>query len=270
MSQNPLLPLVVEPEELVKHLNNDQLLIVDICNPQLYAQVHVPGAINIGAHQMVSGIQPATGKLPDVEQLNDLFSRLGYTGNEHIVVYDDEGGGWAGRFIWTLDVIGHKNYSYLNGGAHSWLKEGFPTESTPNVPQPTDVNLSIDDTILVSKEAIIASLDDENTVIWDARSPEEHAGVRVMAQRAGHIPGAINFEWTQAMDQNRNLRIREDLAEVLPKLGLTKNKTIITHCHSHHRSGFTYLVGKMLGFNIRAYDGSWSEWGNSKDTPIEL
>ena len=271
MSQNPVLPLVVEPEDLAKHLNNDQILIVDICNPQLYAQAHVPGAVNISAHRMVSGIQPATGKLPAVEQLNTLFSELGYTGNEHIVVYDDEGGGWAGRFIWTLDMIGHKGgYSYLNGGAHSWLKEGLPTENKANSRQATDVELTIDTQPLATKEQIIETLNDDSVVIWDARSPEEHAGVRVLAQKAGRIPGAINFEWTQAMDHNRNLRIRTDLNDVLPELGLTKDKTVITHCQTHHRSGFTYLVGKVLGYDIKAYDGSWSEWGNSPETPVEV
>ncbi|UYM17926.1 sulfurtransferase [Endozoicomonas euniceicola] len=91
----------------------------------------------------MAGTPPATGKLPPVKQLEDLFSRLGYTGNEHIVVYDDEGGGWAGRFIWTLDVIGHKNYSYLNGGIHAWLKEDHRTENEPVQLEPGRVSLTI-------------------------------------------------------------------------------------------------------------------------------
>ena len=130
------LPLILEPAELEHHLHDSNLLIVDLCNPQLYAQVHVPGAVNIAPQHLVAGTPPATGKLPAVEQLENLFSLLGYTGNEHIVVYDDEGGGWAGRFIWTLDIIGHKNYSYLNGGIHAWLKEDYRTESKPGQVEP--------------------------------------------------------------------------------------------------------------------------------------
>jgi len=90
------------------------------------------------------------------------------------------------------------------------------------------------------------------------------------AAKNGHIPGAINAEWTSLMDRNNSLRIRKDAKEYLASLGLTSDKSIVTHCQSHHRSGFTYLVGKALGFNIRAYHGSWSEWGNHPNTPVEV
>lgn len=268
MSQTSL-PLVVEPQELEGCLHDENLLIVDLCNPQLYAQVHVPGALNITPQHLVAGTPPATGKLPSLKQLEDLFSLIGYTGKEHIVVYDDEGGGWAGRFIWTLDVIGHNNYSYLNGGIHAWLKEGHPAESTPNTVEPASVSLSIDDSVIASKDYILTHLESASVAIWDARSPAEYSGEKVLAMRGGHIPGAINFEWTSAMDPARNYRIRDNLTEALAELGMPLEKEIITHCQTHHRSGFTYLVAKVLGFNsVRAYDGSWSEWGNLADTPI--
>lgn len=263
------LPLVLEPAELEQHLNDSNILIIDLCSPQLYAQVHVPGSINVTPQHLVAGKPPATGKLPPLKQLQDLFSQLGFTGKEHIVVYDDEGGGWAGRFIWTLDVIGHTNYSYLNGGIHAWLKEGHPTQSEPNHKEPVDVNLTIDESVIASKDYILTQIENANVAIWDARSPAEHSGEKILAMRGGHIPGAINFEWTLAMDPAKNYRIRENLTEILSALGMTLEKDIITHCQAHHRSGFTYLVAKVLGFkSVRAYDGSWSEWGNLPDTPV--
>ena len=86
----------------------------------------------------------------------------------------------------------------------------------------------------------------------------------------GHIPGAINFEWTAGMDPQRGLRIRSDMAQVLRDLGITPDKEIITHCQTHRRSGFTYVAAKALGYpRVKAYAGSWSEWGNLTDTPIE-
>jgi thiosulfate/3-mercaptopyruvate sulfurtransferase len=104
-------------------------------------------------------------------------------------------------------------------------------------------------------------------VVWDARGPQEFSGERSWPPRAAH-PGAINFEWTAGMDLNDHLRIRKDIAQVLEQLGITPDKEVITHCQTHRRSGFTYLVAKALGYpRIKAYAGSWSEWGNHPTRP---
>ena len=135
---------------------------------------------------------------------------------------------------------------------------------------PSKVDLKIDTKVVIEIPDIIAELDKADFVVWDARSPAEYRGERVMGLKAGHIPGAINAEWTSLMDRENGLRIRKDAKEYLASLGLTVDKRIITHCQSHHRSGFTYLVGKALGFNIRGYHGSWAEWGNHPTTPVEI
>lgn len=209
------------------------------------------------------------GKLPERDRLNSLFSRLGYAPELHIVAYDDEGGGWAGRFIWTLDAIGHEKSAVLNGGLVAWMGEGLPVDDRATEVKPRPVEVAINRGVIATKQDVLDSLDDPETVIWDARSAEEFRGLKSASQRAGHIPGARNLDWLDTMDKDNHLKIRADIANVLNDRGITPDKRVITHCQTHHRSGLTYLIGKSLGYRIRAYDGSWSEWGNDPDTPVE-
>ena len=266
------LPLIIEPADLAKLLEQppENLRIVDLCSEPSYQNGHVEGALHIPPQMLLSNIPPAPGRIASVEQLNRLFSYLGLTPDTHFVVYDDEGGGWAGRCIWTLDAIGHKHYSYLNGGLQAWKNDELPLSR--DIPQPpfTEAHVSLDPSVVVEIPDILEALEVPNFVVWDARGPSEYRGEKVLAQKGGHIPGAVNVEWTQLMDHRNGLRIRPAAEAFLAEQRLTKDKRIVTHCQSHHRSGFTYLVGKSLGFDIKGYHGSWSEWGNHPDTPVEI
>ena len=134
---------------------------------------------------------------------------------------------------------------------------------------PTEVSLQIDPQFIAEKQDVLDSINDPECLVWDARSSEEYRGTRIFAQRGGHVPGAVNLDWLDTMDRANQLRLRTDMQELLDSRGIVKSKSIITHCQTHHRSGLTYLIGKMLGYNIRAYHGSWSEWGNDTNTPVE-
>ncbi|WP_434558895.1 sulfurtransferase [Pseudomonas sp. Z5-35] len=265
------LPLVIEPSELLPRLDTPNLILVDLTSAARYSTGHIPGAYFVDPKRTQLGQPPAPGLLPAKADLEALFGELGHTPGAVYVVYDDEGGGWAGRFIWLLDVIGHSNYHYLDGGVLSWLDEGLPVSAEVPATVAGSVSLTLHEAPTATREYLQSRLGASDLAIWDARGPLEYSGEKVVAARGGHIPGAVNFEWTAGMDPARNLRIRKDMPQILEQLGITPDKEVITHCQTHHRSGFTYLVAKALGYpRVKGYAGSWGEWGNRPDTPIEL
>lgn len=264
------LPILIEPAQLASRLQAPELILVDLTSQARYGAGHIPGARFVDPTRTQLGQPPAPGLLPSLEQLQQLFSDLGHNPNAVYVVYDDEGGGWAGRFIWLLDVIGHQHYHYLDGGLMAWQAESRELSIAVPAAGTQAVSLRIDATPTATREYLQSRLGAADLAIWDARSPSEYSGEKVLAQKAGHIPSAINFEWTAGMDPSRALRIRQDLQTQLNALGISADKEIITHCQTHHRSGFTYLAAKILGYpRVKAYAGSWGEWGNHPDTPVE-
>ena len=269
---DPRYPLLMEPQTLQPLLGQSGILLVDLCQTRQYPLAHIPGAIHVPFSRLMSGQPPAVGQPPSLKALNHLMCQIGLNEQTHVIAYDDEGGGWAGRFLWTLDLLGHSAWSYLNGGLHAWLSEYRPIETAIQNPIPSDFQANLDSATSASQSQILTQLKQDDFVLWDARTPQEYLGLQPTALRNGHIPGAINYEWLRALDPRNGLRIRhlDDIQNEFNAIGLTPDKDIVTYCHAHHRSGFTYLLGRILGFpRIRAYPGAWSEWGNSPDVPIE-
>mgnify|MGYP000043440633 FL=1 len=254
-----------------KQTKTSALIIVDLGKEDRYLSSHIPGAVLVTPVETQAG-PPIPGLAPSNDNLTLIMQRIGLNPNSHIIVYDDEGGGWAGRFIWLLDEIGHTQYSYLNGGIHAWAAEGYELESGSNINSRSDIQVQANHQHSITLETLSSELNADNLQVWDARSPKEYSGETVYGARGGHIPGALNYEWTRAMDQQRHLRLKplDVIKAELQAVGITPEKNTIPHCQSHHRSGLTYLVGKLMGFkNIKAYPGSWGEWGNNPTTSIE-
>jgi thiosulfate/3-mercaptopyruvate sulfurtransferase len=269
----PLLPLIVESDQLERMLGRSDLLIVNVGDEATYEEQHVPGAVHLDYENIIGMQSPATGLLPDDRRLGEVFSSLGLSPEVHVVAYDGDKNSMAARLLWTLDAVGHGAFSLLDGGLSAWIAEGHPTETGVTLPRPTCYRVEGHSLARADKSYILRHLNDSDVVLLDTRSPAEFAGRDVRAARGGHIPRAVNMNWTLAIDGAHYPRLRaaDELRKLLEEVGATPDKEVVVYCQTHHRSSHTYVVLKSLGYSrVRGYDGSWSEWGNDPETPIEI
>jgi thiosulfate/3-mercaptopyruvate sulfurtransferase len=274
MPNAPSLPLLIEPEQLEPYLADPAVLIVDLCDPARYAAGHIPGAVYLDYADLVRVEPPAMGLLPTETWLSEALSALGLTPDRQVVAYDDEGNGRAGRLLWTLATVGHERVSLLNGGIHAWEAAAGPLETRISQPSPSRYQARFADppTAVADRDYILERLGQPDLALLDTRTPAEFAGRDVRAARGGHIPGAVNLNWTDAMDPRRQLRLQPDpvLRKLLETRGVTPDKEAVVYCQSHHRSAHTYWVLRYLGYpRVRGYPGAWSEWGNLPGLPVE-
>lgn len=270
---------LIEPEQLADskwraaNLDEQPWKIIELSPLEIFNQAHIANSVHLDYRRTQPGMMPEPGGMLDKSVFSDLLSELGVTPETTLILSDYEGGGWAGRFAWMLDVAGHQSYAYLNGGLRAWLGAGFAVETEQPEVTPSHYPIQqYQNSYSIDKNALLEKLGQPDFAIWDARSYAEFTGEKAFSAFGGHIPGAVHYEWTQLMDESQHLRLKplEELKTHLNQLGLSADKTIATHCQTHHRSGLTYLVGKLLGFNMLAYAGSWAQWGNDPDTPKEL
>ena len=266
--------LLIEAEDLVPHLGNDKLRIVDLSRASVYEQLHIPHAIHLKPKLLVRQEEQAMGLLPEEDGLQALIEFLNISPEHHVVAYDDEGGAWAGRLIWNLHCIGFENTSLLNGGIHAWLGAGLPTSAEiPKfevVEQFVTIQSDGKKAVQIDYAELEESVKNQSIQVWDCRTEDEYTGLRLAARRGGHIPSARHFEWSTALNRENHLKLHplSRTQQRLEQLGFQLNEPVVVYCQSHHRSGLAYILGRLLGWNIRAYDGAWSEWGNRLDSPI--
>lgn len=266
-------PLILETGDLAAAPAMSDLCLVDLSDAEHYLAGHIPGAVHLPFSRLLRAEPPIMGLLPDAESLAQTLSAIGLQRRDHVVAYDNTGGGRASRLLWTLDVIGHPRFSLLNGGIAAWRAEGRPLENGEVEPTTSDypVDIPAQPDARADKAFLLEHLEQPQLRVLDARSTGEFLGDDVRAARGGHIPGARHLEWTELLDPDNHGRLRDSdkLKEMLLDRDVRPEHEIVTHCQTHHRSALNWLALRALGYpRVRGYDGSWSEWGNDPDTPI--
>lgn len=268
------LPRVVDVDAFAAAQTGPRVRLIDLSTTPVYAEQHIPGALHLEYTRLVRRAPPVLGLVPTPGDLAAILGEAGIDPEHHVVAYDEEGGGRASRLLWTLDLVGHRGgASLLDGGLAAWTTQGHPGEATQHSAPLSRYPVQMHHTVEADKDYILARIGASGTVIVDARSPAEYIGATVRAARGGHIPGAVNVEWTEALDGSpqRRLRSLAELVSLYTQRGVTPDKEVIVYCHSHHRSAHSYWVLTHLGFpRVRAYSGSWSEWGNDPTLPVEV
>ena len=179
-------------EDLVSALKQENVLIVQVTDFASYDKGHIPEAVLVTPHEIMNEEMPAVGKLPSFSKINDLLTTIGYQQDDLIIAYDNEGGGWAGRFLWLMDCICHQKLGYLNGGLPAWVSERRPLETRPPTrkEERSEIRLSIGP--IAEIEDVMDAIESLSSIIWDARSLGEFSGTDRRAARGGHIPSATN------------------------------------------------------------------------------
>lgn len=261
--------LLVSADWLAAHINDPDVKVVDVRGANQYNGGHVPGARNLPVARLDDPGHIIRGMLVGPERFSQIAGNLGLTATDHVVLYDAQGYLQAARVFWAFHYFGHAHLSVLEGGLMQWQADGKPLSAEPVTAEAAEYTPSPKPERVATKEDVLERLEDSGTFLLDVRSPAEYTGDMVQAMRGGHIPGAVNIEFTQAMNDTNGLKPLTALREMYAAVGATPDKEVITYCQGGVRAAHTYFVLRLLGYDqVRNYDGSWGEWGNDPVTPI--
>jgi len=250
--------------ELKKILNDPDLILIDTRSYKEYSEGHIPGAVNLDlfAFHWIDTSKPGIEAFN--AQSKQILSFVGVSNDKKVVFYDDVSGMLAARGVWLLMYFSHPNSIMLDGGIKKWKKENLPLETKPNQYKPSKFSGKINAELIAGFEFIKENLN--NLKIIDARSKGEYDGSLVRAARGGHIPNSMNIDWNENLRDDGTMKNNEELSKLY---NIPKDTEIITYCQGAYRAANTFLALKKIGFkNVKVYLGSWGEWGNKLDLPV--
>ncbi len=271
--------VLVDAEWVEQHLQDPNVRLIEVdVDTSAYEQGHIPGAVGFNWQKE---LQDQIVRAPvSKAQLEDLMSRAGVSNDTTVVFYGDNNNWFAAWALWLLKYYGHKDVRLLNGGRVKWLAD--KREITTEVPSyaPTTYTASEPQAdIRALRDYILGHLGESGFTLVDVRSPAEYSGQLLApanlpqegAQRGGHIPGAANIPWSQAVQEDGTFKPAEELRALYAGKGVTPDKEVIAYCRIGERSAHTWFVlTQLLGYpTVRNYDGSWTEWGSLIGAPIE-
>jgi thiosulfate/3-mercaptopyruvate sulfurtransferase len=271
--------ILVETDWVEEHLEDDDIRIVEVDeNPALYAEAHIPGAIGFDWKKDLQDQVKRDFLGP--EEFGKLMGSRGISNDHTVVLYGDRNNWFAAYTYWFFRYYGHDKVKLINGPREKWLAEDRPTSTdVPSYPEVSFEAKGGDDSIRAKRDEVLAALDSSTSLV-DVRSPQEYSGELIAmagyeqegAQRSGHIPGAASIPWAQAVQEDGTFKSADELRELYEGKGVIENgNPIIAYCRIGERSAHTWFVlHELLGEgNVKNYDGSWTEWGNLVDVPIE-
>jgi thiosulfate/3-mercaptopyruvate sulfurtransferase len=271
--------VLVTTDWVEDHLGDSSVVVAEVDeNPDLYEEGHVPGAVKL--HWRDDLQDPLERDIVEKDVFERLLGGLGIGNDTTVVLYGDKNNWFAAYAYWYLKVYGHGDVRILDGGRQKWIDEG--RELTTDVPSPEPKSYSArdrDESIRARRDQVLAWLGENGRALVDVRSPQEYAGELMAppgyeqegASRTGHIPTAQSIPWAQAVQDDGTFKPDEALRELYAGKGVTPDKEVTAYCRIGERSAHTWFVlHELLGYEqVRNYDGSWTEWGNLVDVPIE-
>ncbi len=272
--------VLVDTSWLKANLGNQNVRVVEVdYDPNAnYNLGHIPGSVLVDWRKDIN--DPLARDILSKDALEKLFGRLGVSNTHEIVLYGDFNNWFAAFAFWVFKYYGVESVVLLNGGRKKWIEEDLPfTKDVPAHAAATFKAKNPDEKLRVYLPYVREAYTQKDKVLVDVRSPKEFTGEITAppeyptehAQRGGHIPGAKNIPWGQAVNEDGTFKSPDELKNLYAPKGVTPDKEVITYCRIGERSSHTWFVLKyLLGYpDVRNYDGSWTEWGNLVRTPIE-